>query len=58
VNGKTLLLRVGVDSEEKAGQLFAFLYRVLYGSAAKIAVDSLMNTSVVPAPSSTNPREK
>jgi hypothetical protein len=34
VHGKPLLLRIGITDEEVAGKLFAFCYRLLYGSDA------------------------
>ena len=33
VKGQTLLLRNDLDDEKVAGQLFAFMYRVMYGSS-------------------------
>jgi hypothetical protein len=32
VSGQMLLLRNDVDDEKVAGQLFAFMYRIMYGS--------------------------
>ena len=34
VNGQPLFLRIGITDEEIAGKLFAFSYRLLYGSDA------------------------
>ena len=33
VNGQTLLIRNDINDEEIAGKLFAFMYRILYGSS-------------------------
>jgi len=34
VNGRPLLVRIGIDDEAIAGKLFSFMYRVLYGAEA------------------------
>ncbi len=42
-NGHLCLLRVGIETEQIAGQLFAYMYRVLYGTQA--LSDALKDTN-------------
>jgi hypothetical protein len=44
VNGQTLLLRVGIEDEKRAGQFFAFMYRIMYGSQMVASVLADYNT--------------
>lgn len=48
VNNQPLLLRIGIKSEDDAGRLFAFCYRVLYGSDA---VSDILSISKIHPPS-------
>jgi hypothetical protein len=47
VHGKPLLLRIGITDEEIAGKLFAFCYRLLYGSDA--ASDVVVTMRLAPS---------
>ena len=47
VKGQTLFLRVGLEDETIAGQLFVFMYRIMYGAKAVLDVLAEYNRSEV-----------
>jgi len=48
VNGRPLLVRIGIDDEAIAGKLFSFMYRVLYGADAVSDILAERNSLVKP----------